>query len=572
MTMSESMVPELVISLTSPIAIQESVPGGVWIATGMPRAELERLATFPDPGVAGDEAAHRLRGASIIHVAVKEGVVTKVTAWKGLLGLDEVFYCRLPSGGWYITDHFRNAVAMIPTSVRDTPDDALVAHYVSADLFDRFTYARGVDRLANGDRLDLDVSSGEVKRRNFSRHTSIATDEPMDVHLDRIDGALEDLLAPLHSADDVALGFSGGVDSTLLLAYLGDNVTPVTLLPGSPEFDAETEYAREALHLFDRSATEIQLRETDYLDSLATTIETHGMPLESYVVPVLASLYAGEWSTVIVGEGADSAFGSGRGIRRVASLLSGRSGRTALRALEAIPGAIGGRAKQVGEYAALFAEPPHSPNGYAARSLEYHGDNTLAHQVFGSDAIDAYIQSLVQGVDDRVELETREEDGFWRHIEMAQWRYLFSDLAMMGRHSAHAVGKREIEPFLSWRVISEHLRIPARNRYVRGLAGKWVLKELLKRRVPAYRANKRKLATALPFYRYYESGPLTEVWERYEVPDVFPAALRETLTARPSAVTWKAITHAIYQEHVAHNDSLQPHPSALSASWPLSTA
>ncbi len=562
-------MPNLIASFTHPLAIRRDSHRGVWFASALPAPDLDRLATAADPIAAGDEAVHRNREASVVFIAVANGSVAGITVWKGLMAMYEVFYAQLPDGGWCLTDHFRNAVTRIPSSERSPSDAALLAHYVSADVYDRLTYARGVDRLANGDRLDIDVLSGSVKIGNFSRHVSIATDEPIETHLARLDGAFEDALAPVQSLSNVAMGFSGGVDSTLLLSYLGQHVTPITILPGSPEFDLETDYAREALDLLGRPGEEIRLNEDDYLDRLVATVERHAMPMESYVTPVLSALFEGEWSTVVVGEGADSAFGSGRGIRRVASALSGTMGRATLRALGHLPGPVGRRADQIGDYADLFAAPPSSTAGYAARSLEYHGDNTLAFEAFGSEAVDGYFRDLLQGVTDRVELETDEDDGFFRHIEMTQWRFIFADLAMMGNHSAQANGKVEVQPYTSWRVLSEHLKVPARNRYVRGLSGKWMLKELLTRRLPEYKVNKRKLATGLPFGRYYERGPLTGFWNRYDIPDTFPKETHEALKAAPSASTWKAMTHAVYIDRVVNNLSLQPLPAALTAELAL---
>ena len=563
--------PALTASFTHPEMGQRPGPAGVWFGVGLAAHDLDLLADAANPRDAGDRAVHRNRDASVVFVAIADGTATRLIAWKGLLSISEIFYAATPDGGWYLTDHFRNAVAMIPASERQMSDEALLQHYIGAAVYDRVTYSRGVARLANGDRLDLDLATGATVVANFSRHVSTATDEPLERHLDRLDGAFEDVTGPLQSIADLGIGFSGGVDSTLLLSYLGDHGTPITIIPGSPEFDAETGYARQAANLMGRVAAEVRLDEAGYHDRLADNIETLGMPVESYVTPVLASLYEYPSSVFMVGDGADSIFGSGRGIRRIASVLAGRRGRGMLRVLESVPGPVGRRSEQIGGYAALFAEPPDSPDGYAGRSLEYHGDNTLAYEMFGATAVTDLYRRLLQGVSDRVDLETPEHDHFFRHIEMTQWRYIFADLAMVGNHAAQGLGKWQAQPFSSWRVISEHLKVPARQRYYKGLSGKWMLKELLTRRVPEYKVNKRKLATALPFARYYRSGPLSDVWDRYAIPEAVPSALHDSVVATPSAVTWKAITHAIWEDRVVSNTSLQPHAPAVSATWQLLT-
>lgn len=557
----------LSVSYTHPRVIRREGPHGLWFAVGLSAAELERLATADDPSAVGDEVVHRERDASVVFVALSAGEPTTVNAWKGLASVNEVFYAQLPDGGWCLSDHFRNVVAALPPTLRAMSDQELLQHYVGAATYTRSTYARGVDRLGYGDRVDIDLRSGRAAVRVFSRHTPMATDEPTNVYLDRLDGAFEDVIGALRSEPGLAVAFSGGVDSTLLTTYLEGAGTPLTVVPGCPEFDPETEYAREASNLIRRTTHEIRLREADYLAQLEHTVATLAMPVESYVTPTIDQMYEYDARYFLVGEGADSVFGSGRGIRRVASLLSGSAGRASLRLLESAPGPVGSRAEQIGAYAKLFAVPPRSPVGYAGTTLQYHGDMSGTEHMFGRAAIDALSTRLLEDVVERVELETTDEDGFFGHIELAQWRLAFADLAMSANHSAQALGKTQTFPYLSWRVMSEHLKVPAKQRYYRRFTGKWMLKELLMRRVPEYKVNQRKLATGLPFARYFEAGPLTGFWDRYDIPAVIPAELYDEVRNRPTPLTWKAITHAVWEEQVATNPNLAPHPAAMEVTF-----
>ncbi len=557
------------VSLTYPAATSRESPLGVWFASALNASALDELVNAIDPGSAGDAMVGRYRDASVVFVAIADGVATGVIGWKGLMALNEVYYAGLAAGGWCVSDHFKNAVASIPVADRAMSDDALLQHYLSGAVFDRHTYARGVNRLANGDRVDIDIATRSTSVRIFDRHRSIAVDEPVALHLDRLDAALEDVLVPVRTTENVGIGFSGGVDSTLLLSYMAESGVPITMVPDTPEFGNETEYAEEASQLLGRSIEKMEVREVDYVSLFEKAIDAAAMPLWSTVTPVLAELFEHRSSVFLVGEAADSVFGSGRGIRRVSSAFSGKPARALLDALEHIPGSVGRRAAQVGGYAELFGRPTESPDGYAARTLEFYGDNSIAYQMFGDNAVSEYLAAGIAGVTDRVEIEVPEKDRFFRHIEIAAWRNIFSDLALHGNHAAQALGKRQVQPFSSWRVISEHLKIPARDRYVKGLTGKWVLKNLLTRRVPDYKANKRKLATGLPFDRYYRNGPLTGIWQKYAIPDAIPANLRGPLVETPSAVTWNAINHSIWADRIATNSTLQPHAAAIDRRWPI---
>lgn len=568
--MSESATTaSLTLSFMYPRAVRRDGPLGVWFFLGVADRDMETLSMADNPVAAGDSVLHKDRDSSAVFVAREDGVPVRVTAWKGLMSLHEVFYSFPPGRGVMITDHFHNALVPLTSDQRDMSDEALLEHYVGAQVHFRRTYARGVDRLAKGDRVDIDIATGKAEVRVFSRHTSLATDDPIEVHLERVDAALDRAIEPLRSAPDLGFAFSGGVDSTLLATYLEGHGKLLTVVPGCPEFNPETEYAREAGHLLGQEPHEIVLQEGDYVQHLEEVIELIGMPVWSYGTPSIAKVYASDPPEILVGTGADGAFGSGRGIRRVASMLSGEMGRRALRSAEWMPGPLGYRAKQIGAYAKLFAEAPDSPNGYAGRTLGSSGDNSGLARMFGDEAILELNRQRLQTVYDRVELETTEQDGFLRHIELSNWQYVLADPALVASHVALANGKVYHQPYSSWSVISDHVKMPARIRYYKRFFGKWVLRELLAKRLPEYRVTKPKLFTGLPFERYFEDGPLTGIWERYEIPDVVPTELHDEVRTRPTPLSWKAMTHAAWRQTVVTNSQLQPHPAVLEATFQL---
>ena len=122
-----------------------------------------------------------------------------------------------------------------------------------------------------------------------------------------------------------------------------------------------------------------------------------------------------------------------------------------------------------------------------------------------------------------------------------------------------------IGPYCDPDVLTALATIPVRDRYVRGLSAKWLLKELLAQRLPQYPVKQRKKATALPWRRFYTNGPLTGVWDSYPVPEIFEGDLRDELVREPMVNTWTALAYSIWVERVVRNDGLEPHPATLHA-------
>jgi hypothetical protein len=167
----------------------------------------------------------------------------------------------------------------------------------------------------------------------------------------------------------------------------------------------------------------------------------------------------------------------------------------------------------------------------------------------------------------RVRLFAPREERFSRHVELDQWLEIFSDPMLPDRHLANAYGKTVFTPYAAGSVVRRALEVPVGQRYVRGLQAKHLLKQVLKGRLPRYPINQRKLGTGLPFERYYTRGPLSKIWERYEVPELFRGDARQRLVTHPSQTTWNAITWAIWQEQVVRNPALAPIPGSRTLEW-----
>jgi hypothetical protein len=553
---------ELVVSFTDLDAERVEVDGGTWFAVGLDANRLDQLArTGPDPAVAA-RLVRDQRDAVVVLITSADGRAVSVAAWRGMFAGCDLFWAVLDSGAVVVSDHFRNVVSFLPLKSRVPTDEALIEHYLAGWVYDRRTYSAGVDRLAVGDRMYVDLRSGETSIELFD-HVAVTCDEDALLSVvDRVEAALDEVMTPLQHAPGVCVTFSGGVDSTLLASFLDDRPSLVAMTTDSEEFDGETAYARTAAGLLNDELTELRVHERDYLWLLEDTIDRMAVPPSQYYVPMFSEVYKRSETTFILGDGADSIFGTGRGMQRVAGAMAFGTGRATLKLLTKVPGLIGGRAAQIHGYADRFSEEPWSTDGEAGRTLVY-GDTSAVESVVGTAEVDRLLALHLQAVHERVDLEVPNSNRFQRHVELIHWRNTFADLSTVHRHLAQSNGKRVVMPFTSARVMAELLRVPAEQRYIKGLTGKWVLKEILAKRLPEYPVNQRKHATGLPFERYYNDGPLADIWERYGVPDFILPVIRDEVVASPTAVTWNAITHAIWSDRIERNADLQPLPAAI---------
>ena len=105
--------------------------------------------------------------------------------------------------------------------------------------------------------------------------------------------------------------------------------------------------------------------------------------------------------------------------------------------------------------------------------------------------------------------------------------------------------------------------IPADRRYVQGLSGlgsldaKYLLKRLLARRLPSYPTGRKKGSGALPLERYFDDGPLADVFDRYEPPSVVPEEMLSDHVDSFGPVTWNLITYAVWRDRVLRNPDIE---------------
>jgi asparagine synthetase B (glutamine-hydrolysing) len=534
--------------------------GVVWFASRASRSLDTQVDARRDPVAQGVDLIRNDRDASYAVVDRRAGEPPRVHLFRGLFSANDWFVTSRSDGRIVVSDDFRSALAALPASDRTPNEDSVIQHYLFRTVFGTDTYVERVRRLGSGEHMTIELGRGTTAVELVDTIASEADLVAPELYLAVIEESLEASIATISERPDVRLSFSGGVDSTLLAAMMGPDTRLLTVVPDTPEFGAETEYARVAAGMLGMRAEEMEVAESSYVDLLEATIDATGRPPVHDVVPFLATPYAANpGATFVLGEGADGIYGIGGRAARIANRLGSRYVRTAMKAVTRFtPHDYSVRADAVIDRGATLAADPLGPGGYAAMSQVY-GDPGFIAGIYGQERIDETLEIDLQYALDRVEMAVPKSP-FYQHLEMAQWRDTFADHIRPDRDAARGHGVGVVAPFTMSASLSAFTRIPVPVRHVKGYTGKWLMKEMLAARLPAYPVGQRKRHTSLPFTRYCTDGPLTDIWDRYDPPDIFSGRDRAALLEHRHAEStlWNAVAFSVWEKRVVNNADLTP--------------
>ena len=480
-----------------------------------------------------------------------------VTLTRALFSSHDIFWALRANGDLVVGDHIRNVLAHLDVAERGPSDLTLAAHHLARKPHGSLTISGSVQRMEFGHRVEIEVLTGVVTKTQIDRVADASVAAPKDEYLAAVDEALRASIGTITDPASTALMFSGGVDSTLLLALDPTAMVPVTFVPDTPEFGVETEYARKAAELLGVDPVEVPVEESRFVEYLEETIDAVGIPAYSDAGPYYHTCYSLDgYGTFVDGHGADSSFGASMKMARFSNAFRHTPSRQILEQLAPrTPGHVGYRLDQVSSRASGLAKDPWNSDGWAGDTRSY-GDQELLGSIFGPDTITEVKRRQLDLIDRLVEGVGTNTNTFLAHIDIHHWMTVFAGTMMQARLNTTALGKRAIGPYCDWRVLSALATVPLEERYVVGLRAKWMLKDLLKSKVPDYPIDQRKKATALPWKRFYTNGPLTGIWDRYDVPDIFTGELERHVTETPTAATWTAISYAIWDQRIAKNPNL----------------
>jgi asparagine synthetase B (glutamine-hydrolysing) len=561
---SVSETGSVVILVAGPNAIELSGPSHWLLAEGYgwtgstPRKEsLSSLDSFAD----WLESSFQMASGILV---LGEDEPRSVCAYRGISSTCPWYYCLSnDQESLILSDAFRNVLSQIPLGHRDVCEPAMVDHFLFRTSPGRLTLVRGVRRLAFGEGLELRFCGQQalLSVRQIGRLTPPRSLSRVGRSFRRELGRTLDSVLELgrFTSSDHNL-FSGGIDSTLVQTS-ARSLTPLNVTTDTPEFACEVACARSAAALLDVHPQTVVTREVEYGQRLESLIAGLCLPphhLQSVLID--AALQHPQVRRCVSAYDADGLFGFGYHraafyIRLLGPLLPFANVLAAC-----LPGRIRHRAEEW--YDAIRADreqlnrPLLDPDGLSCRGIAIFTDMDRVRRVFGGKRVDERLRARALNALERVELSLPTSP-FTNHLELTQWVDFFGeDTSSLWRELALVRGVDCVIPFRARNLIELVLSIPAQERYQKRGRAKYLLKDLLRERVPGYNVNQRKCSGGLPLARYLATGPLREAWNDYHLPDFVPADMADAMRTEPGFTAWNALTFSMWKKLALANPRL----------------
>lgn len=543
----------LTIAVTNPDArLDHAIDGFMWISAshvaGRPADDLSQGLSLEQ---AWSLAVDDLDDGILIGVWKQAGKPVEVRAFRAATSGYDLFFVRT-NDGLLLTDQFASALATVPPGRRQVSLESLADHLLFRTVPGARTYVRSVERLGHGEEIVWRPGSREVFRRirrKLAGDDSLRVGEALEV----LDSVLGAVITPLARLRDIENMLSGGIDSTLVHTYLGSSIPSVSAALTSPEFRFEVDYALEASRILDTGHRLVPLDEEDYLTELERTVAAMGLPPHHLQTVLFDAVFRSAGQRFITAQFADALLGIevDAAVNRIWSLrwiwwpvtqspwMSRLATVTGLQKLDTLL-SVGAR----------LARPTDDPDGFALRFAQ-HTDMELATQILGADLVRQRLEARLAYIEERLEGNVRCPGSARSHLHVGHYIHFFCDDAVsLWRQAAQARGKALYAPFNSRRLSEAVLRIPSPDRYVRNGRVKHLLKDLLARRLPGYRVDKRKGSSGLPFARFWTQGPLKNAAERYARPDFLEPQLWRRIIREPGWLAWNVFTLALWEQLV----------------------
>ncbi|WP_257300320.1 asparagine synthase-related protein [Haloarchaeobius sp. FL176] len=536
---------------------------GTWFVSALVEEQLCRLVADARTidAIAGELAAVT-EDATVVHVSRTDRGGT-VEAFRSVTSSRPLYYLTGSDGQVVITDHYRNALAQLDVNERTTSRRAVADHLLFRSPVAPTTYVEAVRQLGRGELLRWDGGRADWSRELVDQLSAAADCEPATAR-DRIDESLSDIVDGAVTSTTRTM-FSGGVDSTLLHSYRDESAPATHLAVDSPEFDRGTGAFEEASSALDVDPEQVSIRESAFREHLERTVDALGQPPRyNQTVFTDAGFRSLDRGRYLNGHGADALFGL-QGLKgaRIADWL-GATVPLLDSVASVAPGQVPDSVTALQRRREQLRAPVSTP-GSLAQDLASAIHPEAVAAILDSAIVTERVNRRTEYGHRRAELTA--DSRFARQVESGHLvDFLADDGVSQWRQIGATHGQLVVAPFRSRRLARCALSVPPDRRYVRGvddlpdLQPKYLLKSLLAERLPSYPTGCRKGDGSLPIRRYVESGPLSDVFDRYRPPTFVPPSARHRHVDSFGPLTWPLLTFAVWRARVRDEPELPPVP------------
>lgn len=475
------------------------------------RAELEarghRFATGSDAEVVvhlyeeeGERCLQRLRG--MFAVALWDGRRDRLVLARDRLGVKPLYFAEVPGGLLYGSEP---GAILASGALPARPDPAAIAQYLTLQYVPApLTGFAGMQKLRPGELLVWENGRARTERWWTVEHGHPDQVSEED-RLAELDATLSEATR-LRLIADVPVGafLSGGIDSSLVVAYMAEHASDVRTF--SIDFAhakfSEGAFAREVASVYGTRHESLTV-DPEIVPMIAETVRAAGEPFaDSSTIPTyaLAELTRRHVTVALSGDGGDEAFAGY--VRHRLATAADRLGplpallRPVARGLRRVPS--GGRAAALVRGATTLSRSSHDRYAAIMAHFEPAAIERLCTPEFLEQA-----GGPRQAWDEVLALPQRR--GVDRYLTLDTATYLPGDLLLkVDRMSmAHALEVRS--PLLDHHVHELAARTPARMKLRRG-ESKWLLKQLARRRgLPEHLVTRSKKGFGVPVGEWFRA-------------------------------------------------------------------
>ena len=525
--------------IVNPDAEIINTPDGVWIISALNVEEMKRHIEeniFQETEKLLQQLIKIAEETIIIKVNVEEGAAKSIFTYKSVISKYDIFYLDTTKGEFIITDHFKNALSSLDMEDRKVTPINIADHLLFPTMPSESTHVSNIYRLGSGEIAVFDFRSGKHTRKVIEKIAGYGQQLTVEQAINKVDETLRRIIGNLKNKKGLVNLLSGGIDSTLVHTYLDSSVPSMSVAIDSPEFTEEVKYARRASSLLNSDHKLITIRETDYLHYLESDIQTLGQPVslnQLSLIGAAISTFQHNYKTFLSGDFVTGHFGTEE---------------TDLQKMTRI------KTEDLGAY---------------AKTLYITSDQPCLRQILGNKMVDNRLQSRLDYALRRVELIAESPADQFAELK-AMFGFLFNNASCLWRQLAYARGKMVYAPFTGKSLLDISLSIPIENRYTKDQQKKYILKTLLKQKLPEYPVDIRKLGTGLPRTRYCLEGPFKEYFKDHPVPDFIDTRFHDLIKNPRWDTSWmifNLITYTIWQEQILKNPTLCLVPGTQCFEW-----